>query len=72
MRFFYILFIDTAEKYDKIYFLYRCVTVFRKEQIMNIWHDISKDRIKKDNFTAVIEIQNGGKNKYELDKETVC
>lgn len=70
MRLFYILFIDTAEKYDKIYFLYRCVTVFRKEQNMNIWHDISKDRIKKDNFTAVIEIQNGGKNKYELDKET--
>lgn len=37
---------------------------------MNIWHDISKDRIKKDDFTAVIEIQNGGKNKYEMDKET--
>ena len=37
---------------------------------MNIWHDISKDRIKKDDFTAVIEIPTGGKNKYEMDKET--
>ena len=37
---------------------------------MNIWHDISKDRIKKDDFVAVIEISKGGKNKYELDKET--
>ena len=37
---------------------------------MNIWHDIREDRIKKDNFLAVIEIPKGGKNKYELDKET--
>lgn len=37
---------------------------------MNIWHDIDKDRIKKDDFMAVIEITKGGKNKYELDKET--
>lgn len=37
---------------------------------MNIWHDIPKERIKKDDFTAVIEIPNGGKNKYEMDKET--
>lgn len=37
---------------------------------MNIWHDISEDRIKKDDFIAVIEIPKGGKNKYELDKET--
>lgn len=37
---------------------------------MNIWHDISKERIKKDDFIAVIEISKGGKNKYELDKET--
>ena len=37
---------------------------------MNIWHDISKDRIKKDDFVAVIEIPKGCKNKYELDKET--
>ncbi len=37
---------------------------------MNIWHDISSERIKKDDFMAVIEITKGGKNKYELDKET--
>lgn len=37
---------------------------------MNIWHDIAENRIKKDNFAAVIEIPKGCKNKYELDKET--
>lgn len=37
---------------------------------MNIWHDISKNRIKKDDFIGVVEITKGGKNKYELDKET--
>ncbi len=37
---------------------------------MNIWHDINPKFINKDNFTAVIEIPKGGKNKYELDKET--
>lgn len=37
---------------------------------MNIWHDINPTIIKRDNFTAVIEIPKGGKNKYELDKET--
>ena len=37
---------------------------------MNIWHDIKEDRIKKDDFIGVIEITKGGKNKYELDKET--
>ena len=37
---------------------------------MNIWHDISLERIQPENFTAVIEIPKGGKNKYEMDKET--
>ena len=37
---------------------------------MNIWHDISPKRINADDFFAVIEISNGGKAKYELDKET--
>ncbi len=37
---------------------------------MNIWHDIAKERIKEDEFYAVIEISMGSKNKYELDKET--
>ena len=37
---------------------------------MNIWHDISPDRIAPDDFIAVIEIPQGSKKKYELDKET--
>lgn len=37
---------------------------------MNIWHDIDENRIKKDEFIAVVEIPKGCKNKYELDKET--
>lgn len=37
---------------------------------MNIWHDISPDRIKKNDFIAVIEIGKGSKCKYELDKQT--
>lgn len=36
----------------------------------NIWHDISPKRISPDDFIAVIEIPAGGKNKYEMDKET--
>lgn len=37
---------------------------------MNIWHSINPDRIKPDDFMAVIEIPKGSKKKYELDKET--
>ncbi len=37
---------------------------------MNIWHDIPKERIKKDDFVSVIEISKNGRNKYELDKQT--
>lgn len=37
---------------------------------MNIWHDISRSRINKDDFFAVVEITKGSKLKYELDKET--
>ncbi|MBO4323539.1 MAG: inorganic diphosphatase [Clostridia bacterium] len=37
---------------------------------MNIWHDVSADRISADEFLAVIEIQKGSKQKYELDKKT--
>lgn len=36
----------------------------------NIWHDIKPSRITPDDFIAVIEIEKGSKNKYELDKET--
>lgn len=37
---------------------------------MNIWHDIAADKIKPEDFYAVIEITKGSKNKYELDKAT--
>lgn len=37
---------------------------------MNIWHDISVDRISPDKFVACIEISKNSKMKYELDKET--
>lgn len=37
---------------------------------MNIWHDIDPDRITKDDFFSVIEIEKGSKMKYELDKKT--
>ena len=37
---------------------------------MNIWHDISSDRIAPDNFSVLIEISKGSNCKYELDKET--
>ena len=37
---------------------------------MNIWHDLRPDRIKPEDFIAVIEITKGSKKKYELDKET--
>ena len=37
---------------------------------MNIWTDIKKERITPKDFIACIEIQQGDKTKYELDKET--
>ncbi|MBE5753304.1 MAG: inorganic diphosphatase [Clostridiales bacterium] len=37
---------------------------------MNIWHNISDERITSKNFEALIEIPKGCKAKYELDKET--
>lgn len=36
----------------------------------NIWHDVSPDRIKPNDFLCVIEIPKGSRKKYELDKET--
>ena len=38
--------------------------------MFNVWHNINPERIQKDDFLAVIEIGKGGRNKYELDKET--
>jgi len=37
---------------------------------MNIWHDLSKNRVTPERFIACIEISMGSKKKYELDKET--
>lgn len=37
---------------------------------MHILHDIAPERITPEKFITVIEISKGGKNKYELDKET--
>ncbi|MGD9559603.1 MAG: inorganic diphosphatase [Oscillospiraceae bacterium] len=38
----------------------------------NIWHDMNPARVHPHDFVAVIEIEKGSKNKYELDKETGC
>ena len=37
---------------------------------MNVWHDISPDRITAKSFEVYIEIPKGCKAKYELDKES--
>ena len=37
---------------------------------MNIWHDISEERIFSTDFISVVEISKGSNMKYELDKET--
>ena len=37
---------------------------------MNLWHDIRPARVTPEDFIAVIEIEQGTKSKYELDKET--
>lgn len=36
----------------------------------NIWHDMDPKRITPQDFVAVIEIPQGSKKKYELDKST--
>ena len=37
---------------------------------MNAWKDFNPSRIKPNDFVAFIEIEQGSKNKYEMDKET--
>ncbi|HOF65482.1 MAG TPA: inorganic diphosphatase [Bacilli bacterium] len=37
---------------------------------MNIWHDVNPERVTPERFIAVVEIEQGCKGKYELDKET--
>lgn len=36
----------------------------------NLWHDINPCRVNPDDFVAVIEVEQGTKSKYELDKES--
>lgn len=51
--------------------LYKNLTISNTEdKIMNIWHDISPQRISPEDFVCVVEISKGSKKKYELDKET--
>lgn len=37
---------------------------------MNLWHDIPAGKKTPDEVNAIIEINKGSKNKYEIDKET--
>ncbi len=37
---------------------------------MNLWHNMAPGRMSKSDFFAVIEIEKGSKNKYEMDKDT--
>ncbi len=37
---------------------------------MNIWHDMNKEKVAPELFTAVVEIPKDSNCKYELDKET--
>lgn len=46
------------------------IILVRRKITMNVWHDISPERIQAEDFLAVIEIEKGSKKKYELDKET--
>lgn len=54
----------------KIFFVFLRAGKERNGFKMNIWHEINKERIKKDDFIGVVEIAKGGDVKYELDKET--
>ena len=42
----------------------------KRDNFMNIWKDMRKDRIQPNDFLACVEISAYSKNKYELDKET--
>lgn len=53
-----------------IFIWVNCKPTERNGITMNIWHDISPNRISKNDFFSVIEITKGSKAKYELDKET--
>lgn len=54
--------------FEKLKYVVQFRTI--KENIMNIWKDITEKRITPEDFVVFIEIEQGSKNKYELDKET--
>lgn len=47
-----------------------CDKIKKKDFFMNIWHDIESSRITPEDFIAVVEINKGSKQKYEMDKKT--
>ena len=49
-----------------------CYNQTIKGKSMNIWKDVDEKRVTPQDFVACIEIQQGDKTKYELDKETGC
>ena len=55
----------------KIYCIFNYIMLeFLQGEEMNIWKDINNERINPTDFIACIEIKQGDKIKYELDKET--
>jgi inorganic pyrophosphatase len=51
--------------------VYSLIEIRKEDEGMNnIWHDMNPDRIRANDFVAVVEISKASKKKYELDKET--
>ncbi len=57
-------------KYNRLKKNSVCDKIKKKDFFMNIWHDIESSRITPEDFIAVVEINKGSKQKYEMDKKT--
>ena len=57
-------------KYNRLKKNSICDKIKKKDFFMNIWHDIESSRITPEDFIAVVEINKGSKQKYEMDKKT--
>ncbi len=57
-------------KYNRLKKNSDCDKIKKKDFFMNIWHDIESSRITPEDFIAVVEINKGSKQKYEMDKKT--
>ena len=57
-------------KYNRLKKNSVCDKIKKKDFFMNIWHDIESSRIIPEDFIAVVEINKGSKQKYEMDKKT--